>query len=436
MRHIIIGGSAAAISAVEAIRSVDQTSQIDLFSDEETPLFSRVLLPYYIAEELSKQLLNFRSLDFFDENNVIAHLGMRVQNISPNSKTIRTADGNHYEFDRLLIATGGVPIIPPIPGMDKEGVSALKTMADAERIYNFKTKKAVVIGAGSVGVEASISLKRRGLKVSLLEQLGQVLPTVFDEESSLIIRKSIEDRGIEVITGEKATAFKGNSHITSVITATREIECDMVVVAIGIKPAIELAENAGIEVGSLKGIKVNAQMMTNIAGIYAAGDVAETYDIAHDMITINAIWPCAVEQGHIAGLNMAGKESRYAGSVRMNSIGNFIGHPAISIGMIRAEAEKPGAEAGEEFQEIKKSTKDTYRKLVLKDGRIAGAILVGQTQKAGVIGNLLKKRIDVSDYIPILMSNSLNFMDILPLIRRNADKFKEPEYKELMHAGL
>lgn len=429
MRHIIIGGSAAAISAVEAIRSVDQTSQIDLFSDEETPLFSRVLLPYYLAEELSKQLLNFRSLDFFDENNVIAHLGMRVQEISLNSKTIRTADGNHYEFDRLLIATGGVPIIPSIPGMDKDGVSTLKTMVDAERIYNFKAKRAVVIGAGSVGVEASISLKRRGLKVSLLEQLGQVLPTVFDEESSLIIRKSIEDRGIEVITGEKATAFKGNSHVTSVITATREIKCDMVVVAIGIRPAIELAENAGIEIGSLKGIKVNDQMMTTIAGIYAAGDVAETHDIAHDMITVNAIWPCAVEQGHIAGLNMAGKESRYAGSVRMNSIGNFIGHPAISMGMTRAEA-------GEEFQEIKKSTKDTYRKLILKDGRIVGAILVGQTQKAGVIGILLKKRIAVSNYIPILMSNNLNFIDVLPLIRRNADKFTEPEYKELMDTGL
>jgi NAD(P)H-nitrite reductase large subunit len=436
MRHVIIGGSAAAISAVEAIRSIDQTSQIDLFSDEKTPLFSRVLLPYYIAEELPKQLLNFRSLDFFEENKVIVHLGMRVQEISPDSKAIKTTDGNHYEFDRLLIATGGVPIIPPIPGIDKQGVSPLKTMVDAERIYNLEGKKAVVIGAGSVGVEASISLRRKGLQVSLLEQLGHVLPTVFDEEASSIIRKSIEERGIEVITGEKATAFKGNSHVTSVSTPMREIECDMVVVAIGIRPDIALVEKTGIEIGSRRGIKVNDYMMTNAAGIYAAGDVAETYDLAQDMVTINAIWPCAVEQGRIAGLNMAGKETSYAGSVRMNSIGNFIGHPAISMGMIRAEAEKPGIEAGEEFQEIRNSTKDTYRKLILKGGRITGAILVGQTQKAGVIGTLLKKKVDVSAYIPVLMSNNLNFMDILPLLRRNADKFREPEYKELMDTGL
>ena len=161
MRYVIIGGSAAAISVVEAIRSVDRESQIDLFSDEATPLFSRVLLPYYVAEELSKPLLNFRSADFFEQNKVTAHIGVRVDAIS--SKTIRTEAGDQFPFDRLLLATGGKPIVPPIPGIAKEGISTLKTMADAERVYHLKGPKAVVIGAGSVGVETSISLKRRGM---------------------------------------------------------------------------------------------------------------------------------------------------------------------------------------------------------------------------------------------------------------------------------
>ena len=435
MRHIIVGGSAAAISAVEAIRSVDQKSQIDLFSDEATPLFSRVLLPYYIAEELSKALLNFRSPDFFEVNNVTPHLGVRVREIAAASKTIQTEDGHAYPFDRILIATGGKAIIPPIPGIDKQGVSTLKTMADAERIYNLSGKKAVVIGAGSVGVEASISLTRRGMKVSLLEQLGHVLPTVFDEEAAIIIRKRIEDLGVEVITGEKALKFTGNGHVTSVITDTRELECNLVVVAVGIRPDVELAQRAGAEIGFSGGVKVDSQMMTSLPDIYAAGDVAETYDIARDTGFVNAIWPCAFEQGHIAGLNMAGQKTEYPGSYRKNSIGNFIGIPAISMGVTHADAcTTCGPE--DELREIKRRTKETYRKLILRNGRIIGAIFVGQTEKAGLISILLKKKIDVAEFIPLLMSSSLNFIDLLPLLRRNGDKFVEPEYKELMDTGL
>ncbi len=424
MRHIIIGGSGAAISAVEAIRSIDLTSRIDLFSDEATPLFSRVLLPYYIAGELSKELLNFRPLDFFDENNVTPHLGIRVQKISTDSRTIQTEDGNDYEFDKLLLATGGKPIVPPIPGIDKEGVSTLKYLEDAERIDNFKGTEAVVVGAGTVGVEASISLKRRGLKVSLLEQLGQVLPNVFDDEAAFIIRGIIEDKGIEVITGEQVVQFDGDKHIRTVVTDKREIECDMVVLACGVCPAIELAQKAGIEIGSFGGLRVNGQMMTSFPDIYGAGDVAETYDISRDMDGINAIWPCAVEQGRIAGLNMVGQKTRYAGSMRMNSIGNFIGLPAVSMGIMSAH--------GHEFQEVKRRAKDSYRKIVLRDGRIVGAILVGQTQKAGLYTTLLRKKVDVSNYVPLLMSDRVNFAALMPLIKENMGKFTEIQYRELM----
>ncbi len=435
MRYVIIGGSAAAISAVEAIRSIEHESQIDLFSDEATPLFSRVLLPYYVAEELSKPLLNFRSADFFKQNKIMAHMGVRVEEISIDSKTVRTEAGDQFPFDRLLLATGGKPIVPPIPGIDKEGISTLKTMADAERIYHLKGKRAVVIGAGSVGVETCISLKRRGMEVTLLEQLGHVLPTVFDEESASIIKKRIVGLGITTITGEKAVQFTGNGHVKSVVTDSREIKCDMVVLAVGVKPAIELAQKAGIEIGSLGGIKVDPQMMTNLPDIYAAGDVTETYDIARDSNWINAIWPCAMEQGRIAGFNMADRKTPYEGSFRRNSIGNFIGVPAISMGLTHADTCST-CEGGEEFQEIKKRTKDTYKKLILRKGRLVGAILVGQTQKAGLFSILLKRKIDVADTLSILMNKSLNFMDLLPLIRRNAGQFKEAEYKEIMDTGL
>ncbi len=437
MRYVLVGGSAAAVSAVEAIRSVDNFSPIDLFTDEKTPLFSRVLLPYYVAEELPKSLLNFRSEDFFEENNVSAHVGVKIQVIDPDSKTIAADDGNTYTFDKLLLATGGHAIIPKLPGVDKQGISPLKTMADAERIYSFKGDRAVVIGAGSIGVEACISLMRRGMRVTLLEQLGHVLPTVFDDEAAAIIRGVLEQMGIEVITGERAIEFSGNGHVQSVVTTTGEIECDNVILSVGVRPAVELADNTGIEIGDMGGIKTDGNMMTSSQDVYAAGDVCETFDIARNQTFVNAIWPMAVEQGRVAGLNMAGQETQYAGSVRMNSIGNFIGVPAMSMGVTRTE-ECSYADEECHFQEIKKRTKNTYKKIILKNGCIVGAVFIGegQTQRSGIISILLRRQIDVSDYIQALISNNLNFMDILPLVRRYGDKFTEPEYKELMDTGL
>lgn len=435
MRYVIIGGSAAAISAVESIRSLDKESPIELFSDEETPLFSRVLLPYYVAEELSKPLLNFRSADFFDEQRVTAHMGVKVTAIDPKAKTVKTADGKEYGFDKLLLATGGKAIVPPIPGVDKEGISTLKTMADAERIYNMKGKRAVVIGAGSIGVEACISLTRRGIKATLLEQLGQVLPTVFDAEAAKIVRKRVEELGIKVYVGEKALRFSGDKHVTGVVTDNREIPCDMVVLSVGVRPQTELAAQAGIALGDMKGVRVDEFMQTSAPDIYAAGDVAETFDIARGTYFLNAIWPCAFEQGRIAGLNMAGKKTAYSGSYRRNSIGNFIGIPAISMGVTAAESCAMTSDE-DEFREIKVRTKDTYKKIVLRNGRIVGAILVGQTQKAGLFSVLLKKQVPVADSIPLLMSDRLSFMDILPILRRYATEFVEPEFKELMDTGL
>jgi NAD(P)H-nitrite reductase large subunit len=435
MRYIIVGGSAAAISAVESIRSLDKDSQIDLFSDEETPLFSRVLLPYYVAEELSKPLLNFRAADFFDTQKVTPHLGVKVTNLDAAGKKIRTEDGKEYAFDKLLLATGGKAIVPPIPGIDKEGISTLKTMADAEKVLNMQGKRAVVIGAGSIGVEACISLTRRGIKATLLEQLGQVMPTVFDAEAAEIVRQRIEDLGIDVITGEKALKFLGDKKVTGVVTDNRELPCDMVVLSVGVRPQTELAVQAGLTLGDLKGIRVDEHMMTSAQDIYAAGDVAETHDIARDTWFLNAIWPCAFEQGHIAGFNMAGKKTAYAGSYRRNSIGNFIGLPAMSMGVTHAESCAMTSDE-DDFREVRVRTKDVYKKLVLKNGKLIGAIMVGQTQKAGLMSILIRKQVHVADAIPLLMSERLSFMDLLPILRRNADRFSEPEYKELMDTGM
>ncbi len=423
MRYVIIGGSAAGVSAIEAIRSLDRTSQIELFTDEETPLYSRVLLTYYIANVISKEELQFRPLEFFKENNVTAHLGERVKTVSPDSKSIQTEDGKDHAFDKLLIATGSSPKMLDIPGVDKEGVCGLRNMEHAQKIINRseKTNTATILGGGLIGLRDGYALAARGLKVKMIVKSNRVLSQMLDEESSAIVQERLQEHGIEIKIGRDAVEIRGNRSVEGVVLDNGEkIDCQMVIIGKGVDPNVGLVSSTGIEVK--EGIIADEHMRTSVPDIYVAGDVAETYDISRGKMAINAIWPCAFEQGRIAGLNMAGQEAKYVGSFRMNSL-DIYGLPAVSMGITRPD--------GDGLQEVKKRTRAAYRKLVMEDGRIVGAILVGEIQKAGLLSTFLRKRVNVSDYIPFLMSDRFNVADLLPLMRQNAEKFTEIEYREL-----
>ena len=423
MRYVIIGGSAAGVSAIEAIRSLDATSPIELVSDEETPLYSRVLLTYYIAGAISKEELHFRPLEFFKENNVTPHLGERVRTVSPDSRSIQTEDGKNYSFDKLLIATGSSPKALDIPGVDKVGVYGMRRLDHAEKIIerSEKTDVACILGGGLIGLRDGYALAARGLKVKMIVKSSRVLSQMLDEQSSAMVQKRLQEHGIEIKTGRDAVEILGKGSAEGIVLDNGEkIACQMVIIGKGVVPNVGIVSSTGIEVK--EGIVADETMRTNVPDIYVAGDVAETYDISQNRTAINAIWPCAFEQGRIAGLNMAGKEARYVGSFRMNSL-DIYGLPVISMGLTRAD--------GGDFQEVQRKTMGSYRKLVLQDGRIVGAILVGQVQKAGFLSTLLRKKVDVSDYVPFLMSDRLNVADLLPFMRNNAEKFTEIEYREL-----
>jgi len=428
MRYLIIGGSAAGISAVEAIRSVDRTSPIELFSSEGTPFYSRVLLSYYIAGAITKEELHFRPLEFFTVNRVTAHLGQRIQRVSPDSKTIRTEDGREYPYDQLLIATGSSPKILDIPGKDKKGVVVMRHIDHAQEIVNRveEIKTACVLGGGLIGLRTGYALSVRGVKVKIIVKSSHVLSQMLDRESAEMIQGTMREHGIDIRTGRGAVEIVGKESVEGVILDNRErINCQLIVIGKGVQPNVDFISSTPIKVN--EGIIADETMRTNVPNIYVAGDVAETYDISTGKMGINAIWPCAFEQGRIAGLNMAGQEARYGGSFRMNSL-DFYGLPVISMGVTRPD--------GDGIQQFQRRTKNTYRKIVLKNGRIVGAILVGQIQKAGILATLLKKKVDVSDYVSFLMSNKINFADLLPLMKGNKERFTEVEYRELSQRPL
>ena len=423
MRYIIIGGSAAGISAVEAIRSVDRTSPIELFSSEGTPFYSRVLLSYYIAGAITKEELHFRPLEFFSENKVNAHLGQRVERVLPESKSIRMEDGREYPFDRLLIATGSSPKILDIPGKDKKGVVVIRNIDHAQEIVNRleEIKTACVLGGGLIGLRTGYALSVRGVKVKIIVKSSHVLSQMLDRDAAEMIQGTMREHGIDIRTGRDAVEIVGKESVEGIILDDGErINCQLVVIGKGVQPNIDFISSTQIKVN--EGIVGDETMRTNLPDIYVAGDVAETFDLSTGRTGVNAIWPCAFEQGRVAGLNMTGKKVKYDGSFRMNSL-DFYGLPVISMGITRID--------GNEFQQFQRKTKSTYRKLVLKDGRIVGAILVGQVQKAGILTTLLKKRVNVSDVIPLLMSDRLNFAELLPFTKQNRDRFTEVEYREL-----
>ncbi len=423
MRYVIVGGSAAGISAVEAIRAVDPTSEIELFSCEHTPLYSRVLLSYYIAEMLSKEELHFRPLDFFKDNNVTAHLGQKVQMVSPETNSIRTEDGRDHPYDKLLIATGSSAKLLNIPGVDKKGVFAMRNLEHAQGIVRHlgKATPVCILGGGLIGMRVGYALSTRGYKVKLIIKSKRVLSQMLDEDASRIVQGRMQEHGIDIQTGRNAAEIVGKESVESVVLDNGErIDCQLAVIGKGVDPNVQIVSSNQITVN--EGIITDEYMRTNVPDIYAAGDVAETYDICWEKMWVNALWPCAFEQGRIAGLNMAGRKTKYGGSFRMNSL-DIYGLPVISMGVTVPE--------GAGYQQFHRTAKETYRKLVLKDKRIVGAVLVGQVEKAGVLTTLLKKKVDVSDYVPFLMSDRLNFADLLPLMKQHSEKFPEIEFTEI-----
>jgi NAD(P)H-nitrite reductase large subunit len=249
---------------------------------------------------------------------------------------------------------------------------------------------------------------------------------MLDRDAAEMIEGTMREHGIDIRTGRDPVEILGKDSVEGILLDNGErINCQLIVVGKGVQPNVDFISSTPIKVN--EGIVADGTMRTSLPDIYVAGDVAETCDLTTGKMGINAIWPCAFEQGRIAGLNMAGQKANYEGSFRMNSL-DFYGLPVISMGITRVD--------GNEFQQYQRKTKNTYRKLVLKDGCIVGAILVGQVQKAGILTTLLKKRVNISNHVPFLMSNRINFADLLPLMNENKGRFTEVEYRELNQRPL
>jgi NAD(P)H-nitrite reductase large subunit len=409
MNILIIGNSAAGTAAIEAIRRYDQKSFIIQLSDEPHPLYSRCLLSYYLSDAISKKALQYRDTDFHEKMQVQLHVGQRAVELDTNQQQVMCNDGSVYPFDRLLISTGSSAKLPDNIPKGIEGVCVLRTIDDVEIIRKKvkQAKNAVVLGGGLIGMKAACALSECGLEIKVVVRSNRVLSQMIDTEASQFYIKRLLESKIEVLkqTDVSEIQSKKNKLMAVKTDQGQVIPCELLIVAKGVQPNTELIQ--GTDIKKRRGIETNPFMQTSHKNIFAAGDVAETFDITTEEYAVNALWTCAVQQGRIAGLNMIDKTSAYDGTIGMNSL-NVCGLPLISYGIT-----SPKNESTYQILVLEKRESAIYKKIVLKDHRIKGIILLGKIDNAGVLLSLIQRKADVSSFEDELLSDQFNFSKLV-----------------------
>jgi NAD(P)H-nitrite reductase large subunit len=412
MRIVIIGNSAAGTAAIEAIRRHDSKSRIVQLSDEEFPLYSRCLLSYYLAGSLALDALLYRDRKFHEAFDVKLHAGagFRAVRLDAGRQQIFCDNGIGIEYDRLLICTGSSAKLPSNLPKDIQGICVLRTVADAEKIKEHlrNVRNAVVLGAGLIGIKAATALSALGIHTVIVARSNRVLSQMIDAGAAQIIEKRLHRQKIEVLLGTDISEVRSNANtVTGIRTEDgRSMDCQLLIAAKGVSPNASWIDASAVEMGW--GIKTDPRMRTSRESIYAAGDVAETFDIALEKHTVNALWTCAVEQGRIAGLNLIGKNALYKGALSMNSL-NVCDVPLISFGIAA-----PANESEYRILARSRPEKDQYKKIVIgSDQRIKGIILLGNIENAGVLLSLIQKKIDVSSFEEELLGDRFNFGKML-----------------------
>ncbi|MEW6725484.1 MAG: FAD-dependent oxidoreductase [Bacillota bacterium] len=393
MRYVIIGNSAAGTFAVEGIRLADRAGEIVVLGNEARAAYSRCLVTHYIEGRVSEKDMALRGEDFPDRMDARICYGCRVRSVDVEKRLVYYNEDMSLAYDRLLIATGASPKVPEIQGIQGPGVYTLRTLDDARRINVeiAKGERAVVLGAGPVGLKVAHALRQRGMQVSVVAGSPHILSRILDRQGAEIIQDVLTQHGMEFHLGSEVreVARDPAGRVSGVVLADGgELECRMVVVGKGVQPNVAFLKDTPIAVN--RGVVVNEHLETNVPGVFAAGDVAETYDLACDEARINATWPNAAEQGRLAGENMAGRRVKYAGSIGMNAIG-FYGVPAITAGRVRVPG--PGFEILERLDRPRR----TYRRLVFRDSRLVGFAMVGEVDGAGVLTGLIKQKVTIRD---------------------------------------
>jgi len=406
MRYLILGNSAAGLTAVDAIRERDRDGAITVVSKEPEPAYSRVALPYVLSREKQLPQVTLQGPEYYQANRADLIAGVGASAVDTDARTVTLDDGRSLPYDRLLIATGSASRVPPIAGIGDAGVCYHWTLADTRKIEEQMegARSCFVIGAGFISLlTVSALVKVADLKYTVVEIADQVMPQLLDAEGGRALERAMWEKGTDLLLGEQVAGIeRSKSGYGVTLKGGKTYDADMIVCGAGVRPNVDFLAGSGIEVA--RGVLVNERQETSAPGVYAAGDCAEGFDFLSGERAVHAIWPTAIDQGRVAGANMAGDSRTYAGSLSWN-VTELFGLSSASVGEFRDREgcepivfHNPGA--------------NVYRKLLLEDGRIVGAVVIGRAehvQDLGVVQAMIRRRTDVSRWRHMLRGERINY---------------------------
>jgi nitrite reductase (NADH) large subunit len=401
---VIIGGGVAGVTAARSLAdAASPTDEIQIFSVEPYAYYPRPHLWRFIAGEMEQEDLYFQPLSWYEEKGIQFHLDVRVTGVDTDEHRLRFGSGDVVTYDRLLVATGARPFVPPIEGTDKEGVFTLRTLEDALAIkeYAADVSHAVMIGGGLLGLETARALHDGGLVVHVIEIADYLLPRQIDREGAQVLRAILEAQGLELTTGAIVESILGDARAEGVLTKDgRDFEGELILFSAGIRCRARLAEEGGLEVN--RGVVVDEQMRTSAEDVFAAGDVAEFEGKIYGNI------PPSMEQANVAAANMIELGSEiYAGTLPTTTL-EVAGARVTSLGEYNPDD-------AEEFRVERHAEpgRGLYRKFVLDEGHVVGAILINDPQRAAMARLLIDRRVDVSEYADRLVHDDFDLKSLL-----------------------
>lgn len=399
-KHLIIGCSSAALSALEKIRAIAPEDEIKLVTKEEYPPYSPTSLPYLLSGRITEKELPLREEDYLETLKASLALGKEVTQVLTQKKEVVYGDGSTESYDDLLIASGAKALQPSIPGLDAVGSTVFRTLSDYHRLSReLEGKKDVtILGGGLVGFELAVALLEKGYRVNIVEMEDRILPMYFDKEAASIIQEIFAQEGAQIQIGTAAEEVGRNGERIEIrLSQGSPLSADVLITAVGVRANTDFLKGSGISIQD--GVLVDRRMRTDVEDVYAAGDVAQAPNFFTGQPEVNPILPSAVVQGRIAGRNMAGQDAEYEGGISMNNF-NFFGYTAFSVG----QAMFPATDA-KILKKVDPATR-SFRKLVFDQGRLVGAMFLNEEADPGVLHYLIRKRMAVSPHEERLLDST------------------------------